>query len=54
MWNDPIVAEVRKVRQEHAAKFGYNIKAIVEDARRRQRQSKHRVVSFARRKRQAS
>ena len=46
MWEDPIVQEIRKIRQANAEKFNYNIKKIVEDARERQRISKHRVVSF--------
>ena len=27
-WKDPIVEEVRKVREEHAAKFNYDLVAI--------------------------
>ena len=46
-WHDPIVEEVRKVRQEHAARFNYDLRAIFEDIRRRQVQSGHPVVSFA-------
>jgi len=54
MWKDPIVQEVRRVREAHAAQFGYDIRAIVEDARKRQKTSKHRVVSFVTKKRKAS
>ena len=25
MWEDPIVEEVRKIREEHAARFGYDL-----------------------------
>ena len=46
MWKDPIVKQVRKVREEHAAEFNFDIKVILEDARKRQVASKHRVVSF--------
>ncbi len=46
MWKDHIVEEVRKVRKEHASKFNFDIKAIVEDARKRQSTSMHNVVSF--------
>ena len=46
MWKDPIVKQVRKVREEHAAKFNFDIKAIIKDARKRQLASKHKVVSF--------
>ena len=46
MWKDPIVKAVRKARQAQAAAFDYDIKAIIEDARTRQRLSKRRIVSF--------
>jgi hypothetical protein len=29
--DDPIVLEVRRIRQEHAAKFGYDLEAIFAD-----------------------
>ena len=29
MKEDPIVAEVRRIRQEHAARFGYDLDLIV-------------------------
>ncbi len=45
-WQDPIVEEVRKVREEHAARFDYDLKAIAEDLRRRQAKSGHQVVSY--------
>jgi hypothetical protein len=28
MWNDPIVEEVRKVREEHSARFDYDLERI--------------------------
>ena len=31
MWNDPIVEEVRNVRNEHAKKFNYDLNAIAAD-----------------------
>jgi hypothetical protein len=34
MNDDPIVQEVRRIRQEHAAKFDYNLKAIFNDLKR--------------------
>lgn len=48
MYRDPIVEEVRKHRETRAAKFGFNIRAIVEDARRRQATSGHPVVDLSR------
>ena len=47
---DAIVVEVRRAREKHAAKFKFDLKAIVEDAKQRQWQSGHRVVSFAKTK----
>ena len=49
MWKDPIVAEVRKHRQMRAAKFKYDIRAMVEDARKRERKSGHPIMSPRRR-----
>ena len=54
MWKDPIVQEVRKVREANAKKFNYDVKHIVEDARRKQKASNRRVVSFATERRKAS
>ena len=34
MLNDEIVDEVRAVREKHAAKFGYNLRAIYEDLKK--------------------
>ena len=44
MWKDPIVEEVRQVREAHAAKFDYDIDRIVEDVKMRERQSRREVV----------
>jgi len=49
MRDDPIVAEVRKHRQMRAAKFKYDIRAMVEDPRKRERKSGHPMVSPRRR-----
>jgi hypothetical protein len=45
---DPIVEEVRQSRDQRAAKFGYDIRAIAADARQRERQGNRKVVSFVR------
>jgi hypothetical protein len=47
MLEDLIVAEVRKYREENAAKFGFNVRAIADDAKKREEQSGRKVVSFA-------
>ena len=46
MSTDPIVADVRRARDTLAAKFDYDLAAIVRDARKRQKQSKRKVVSM--------
>jgi hypothetical protein len=47
MLKDELVEEVREARQEQAAKWNFDLKAILADARKRQAQSGHKVVSFA-------
>lgn len=34
---DPIVEEVRKARETHAAKFGYNLSAICADLKQKEK-----------------
>ena len=46
MWKDEIVEEVRKVRDEYAAKFNYHIDAIYEDIKKQEKQSLRKVVSL--------
>jgi hypothetical protein len=46
MWDDPIVEEVRKARDEYAAKFDYDLERIFRDVKERERQSTHRFVSL--------
>ena len=36
MWEDPIVSDVRRVREELSAKFDFDVKAIFADMRNRQ------------------
>jgi hypothetical protein len=45
-WNDEIVEEVREAREEHAAKFNYDISAICADIRQKQAESGRTVVSL--------
>jgi len=37
--NDPIVDEVRRVRDAHAARFNYDLDAIFQDIKERERKS---------------
>jgi hypothetical protein len=46
MWKDPIVEEVRRVRERHAAKYGYDLDAICKALKEEQRQSRRKVVSL--------
>ncbi len=46
MAKDCIVEEVRRVREELAAKYAFDIKAILAAAKKRQCKSGHKVVSF--------
>jgi hypothetical protein len=41
---DPIVAEVRRIREEYAAKFGYDMKLMDEDTKRRARELRARFA----------
>ena len=47
MRRDPIVEEVRKYREDSAARFGFDLRKIAEDLLRRQATSGHRVVDFS-------
>lgn len=43
---DPIVEEVRKIRNDHAASFNYDLHAICEDLRKKEKSCGHPVVSL--------
>jgi hypothetical protein len=45
MIEDPIVAEVRRHRQAHAAEHGNDLKRIVEALRKRERESKRMLLN---------
>jgi len=46
MFEDPIVDEVRKARDEYARQFNYDLDAICRDLREKQKKSNRKVVSF--------
>ena len=50
MWEDPIIEEIHKWREEYAAKFNYDVKAIGEDMRQRQAASGRKSVTLPSRK----
>lgn len=43
---DPILAEVRQIREEHAAQFDYDLDAIFADYKRLEAESMRKHVSF--------
>ena len=46
MKKDPIVEEVRRIREEHAARFNYDLTAIAADLRRLQESEGREVVTL--------
>jgi len=46
MSKDPIVEEVRKIREEHAKQFNYDLRAIVDDLLVQQQRSGRQYVRF--------
>lgn len=44
MYDDPIVAETRKLRDEYARRFDYDLEAICKDLRKQQAESGRLVV----------
>jgi hypothetical protein len=43
---DPIVEEVRRIRHEHASKFNFDLHAICEDLRKREKTCGRRLVTL--------
>ena len=43
---DPIVEEVRKVRQEHAEQFNHDLAAICADLKKIEKECRNRLVSL--------
>ena len=46
MWQDPIVEEVRREREEYASRFDFDLDAIVADLQKQQAQSGRIVVEL--------
>ena len=44
MKEDPIIAEIRRYRAEHAAKYGHDLGRICEALRKEEEKSDHKVV----------
>ena len=47
MWYDSVVEEIRKRREEHAAKFEYNADAIIKALQIDEKKGGRKIVSFA-------
>jgi hypothetical protein len=46
-WSDPIVDEVRRVREAYAARFNYDLRAIYRDLKAQEKRSGCKLVSYA-------
>ena len=46
MWKDEVVEEVRKARDEFAAKFNYDMDAIYREIKKQEAESDREFVSF--------
>lgn len=46
MWQDEILEELHRIREEHAKSFNYDMRAICEDWRRKQAQSGRQFVTL--------
>ncbi len=46
MYKDPIIDEIHKFREEHAAQFNYDIKKIVAYYKNKQNKSNRKIVNF--------
>jgi hypothetical protein len=43
---DPILAEVRAVREAYAERFNSDLEAMYEDLKKKEKEEAHRIVSF--------
>ena len=50
MWQDPIVAETRALREQYAEQFGFDADAIFQDILDRQNVLRNNLVTFPARK----
>jgi hypothetical protein len=44
VFSDPIVDEIKRIREQYAARFNYDLKAMVRDLQSRQRDGNRQVV----------
>ena len=46
MWKDPVVEEVRKIRDDYARSFDYDLGRICEDLRKQQAESGRETITL--------
>ena len=46
MWEDPIVKEVRRIREEHSARHGHDLDRIYRELKKREKASGRHYVSY--------
>jgi len=46
MWNDPIVEEIRSIRDSYAKQFNYNLEAIFQDIKEQQSKSNYNYITL--------
>ena len=51
MIEDQVLAEIRKIKDDLASEYGYDVRKMLNDAVERQKKSEHRVVNLIRKKR---
>ncbi|NER19218.1 MAG: hypothetical protein F6J86_38280 [Symploca sp. SIO1B1] len=47
MWQDEIVEEIHRIRQEYAESFNYDLDAIFKDLQKKEAESGRKVVNLA-------
>jgi hypothetical protein len=46
MWSDPVVSEVRKIREEHAINFNFNLDEIYQDLKNKEKNSGRTYANY--------
>ena len=42
---DMLISELRKIRDEHAARFNYDLEAVAEELRKREKETRGKIVN---------
>lgn len=45
MWQDEILEEIHRIREEHAKSFNYDLQAICDDLRKQEATSGRKIIS---------